>query len=68
PKLDGVVALRGRTWLTRWLKAPEKLVDEKDPVALELLARHGDVLMPNLELSDEQVTALVDHMDKGRRP
>jgi protein SCO1 len=63
PGLDGVVALRGRAWLSRWLASPGKMVEEKDPAALDLLARHGNVLMPNPGLSDGDVAEVIAYLD-----
>lgn len=63
PALHGVVGKRGRPWLTRWLKEPERMVAEKDPVATDLLAKYGGVLMPNLGLSDADVSALLDFLE-----
>lgn len=59
PDLAGVVARRGERWLTRWIRAPDELLAAKDPVALELLARHGNVPMPNLGLSAEDARKVV---------
>ncbi len=64
PDLQGVVARRGRPWIARWLKAPEKLVAGKDPVAVELLARYKDILMPNLELTDTEIEELLNFLDR----
>jgi protein SCO1/2 len=63
PDLAGVTARRDREWLTRWIKAPERLVVERDPVALELLEKHDQVLMPTLELSDADVAAVVEFLE-----
>jgi protein SCO1/2 len=63
PDLAGVVRRRDRTWLARWIKAPEKLVAERDPAAVELVASHGDVLMPNLGLSDGDVSAVIEFLE-----
>lgn len=62
PALQGVLAKRGRPWVERWLRAPEALVRAKDPVALELVAAHGGVVMPNLGLKDAQVKELVSYL------
>ena len=67
PALDGVVALRGRPWLLRWLASPGKMVEAKDPVALELLSRNGDVLMPNPELSDADVAEVIAFLESSGR-
>jgi protein SCO1 len=68
PGLDGVVALRGRPWVARWLASPGKMVEEKDPVAVELVSRHGDVLMPNPDLSDGDLAEVMAFLESASRP
>lgn len=63
PGLQGVTQRRDKAWLTRWLKTPDKLLAEKDPIAVELYNRYNKILMPNLKLSDADVEALVNYMD-----
>lgn len=62
PDLAGVVERRGEDWLRRWLRAPDRMIREKDPVAVELLARHGNVAMPNLDLTEGEIENLVEFM------
>jgi protein SCO1/2 len=63
PGLQGVTQKRARTWLSRWLKTPDKVLKEKDPIALELYNRYKKILMPNLRLSDTEVEALIVYME-----
>jgi protein SCO1/2 len=60
--LRGVTRRRDRAWLQRWLASPERLLAERDPIALELAARHPGVSMPSLKLREAQVTALLDYL------
>ncbi|OUS28806.1 electron transporter SenC [Thalassotalea sp. 42_200_T64] len=62
PDLLGVVDKRDRTWLARWLKVPDKMLAEKDPIAMKLFAQYQELAMPNLQLSDIDVAALIDYM------
>ncbi|KGJ99316.1 SCO family protein [Thalassotalea sp. ND16A] len=62
PDLLGVVAKRDRTWLARWLKVPDEMLAEKDPIAMQLFAQYQQLAMPNLQLSDIDVAALIDYM------
>lgn len=64
PDLAGVVAARPREWLVRWLKEPDKMLAEKDPLALELRAKYRNLPMPNLSLNDVDAAALIDYMEK----
>ncbi len=64
PDLRGVAAARPRAWLVRWLKEPNKMIAEKDPIALELLARYRNLPMPNLSLGDDDAAALIHYMEQ----
>jgi protein SCO1/2 len=63
PGLQGVSKVREKAWLTRWLKTPDKLLAEKDPIAVDLYNRYNKIVMPNLKLSDSDVEALIDYME-----
>jgi protein SCO1/2 len=60
PDLAGVVERRPRAWLRRMIKEPDRLRAEKDAVAIALLAKYRGVPMPNLRLSDDDVTQVVE--------
>lgn len=68
PDLEGVVGRRPRAWLERWLREPDRMLAERDPIALDLLARSGGVAMPNLRLAQDEVAALLDYLDEASRP
>ncbi len=63
PGLQGVTKKRERAWLFRWLKEPDKMLAEKDPIATELYNRYQKILMPNLRLSDADVNALIEYLE-----
>jgi protein SCO1/2 len=63
PDLAGVVQRRERAWLARWLKEPDRMLAEKDPLATALFAQYG-VAMPNLRLNDTEVGLLLAHLDE----
>ncbi len=65
PDLKGVAASRDRKWLTRWLMEPDKMLAEKDPIALALKARFRNLPMPNLSLNEIDAAALIEHMEKA---
>ncbi|MFQ5435114.1 MAG: SCO family protein [Anaerolineae bacterium] len=62
PKLAGVAGKRDRAWLTRWLKEPDKMLAEKDPLAVSLYAKYK-VKMPNMRLHDKDVADLIAYME-----
>lgn len=63
PGLQGVTKKRERAWLSRWLKEPDKMLAEKDPIAMELYERYQKIVMPNLRLSDSDVNALIEYLE-----
>jgi protein SCO1/2 len=67
PDLLGVTEKRERAWLLRWIQEPDKVLAEKDPIALELFERYGELPMPNLGLNDLDAAALVDYMASASR-
>ena len=68
PDLLGVVARRDRAWLERWLKVPDQMLAEKDPLAMELYEEFDQLAMPNLELNDIDVADLMEFMQRDGRP
>ncbi len=48
PGLLGVTQRRDKKWLIRWIKTPDRLLAEKDPIAIGLYKRYNKILMPNL--------------------
>jgi protein SCO1/2 len=67
PDLDGVTTRRERDWLRRFIAAPDKMNAGGDPIALELRATYRQARMPNLALSDEDVSAVIDYLDEQSR-
>lgn len=64
PDLAGVVARRPNAWLVRWLKEPDKMIEEKDPVALAMKKQYRNLPMPNLGLNDIDANALIELFKK----
>lgn len=67
PDLLGVTTRRDPTWLINWLRAPDQMLANKDPIAMALYEQYNQVAMPNLRLSRVDVTALVQYMDDESR-
>jgi protein SCO1/2 len=60
PNLAGVLEMRERKWVERWLKEPDRMLAEKDPLALELFAQYRNVPMPNMRLNDFEIASVLD--------
>ena len=67
PDLLNVTQRREPAWHSRWLAEPDKMLAEKDPLALELQAKHGQVAMPNMALNEQDVAALLEYFEVESR-
>lgn len=69
PDLAGVAAARPPAWLSRWIREPDRVLAERDPTALALLARYRNLPMPNLGLGAPEVADIIEYMrsQDGRR-
>jgi protein SCO1/2 len=67
PDLYNIGQQRDLQWLRRWLAEPDKMLEEKDPLAMALLAQYKNIPMPNLRLTETDVTKLLGYMDEESR-
>ena len=59
PDLSGVTSRREESWLQRKIKAPERMIAEKDPITMQLLRESNNVQMAPLGLSDKEVANVI---------
>lgn len=64
PDLLGVTRQRDPTWLARWIKEPNIMLAEQDPLALQLYEQYNRLAMPNLRLGDVEITALLTYLEE----
>jgi protein SCO1 len=62
PDLLGVTSVRERAWLSRMITEPDKLIDEKDPIAMGLFKKYREIRMPRLGLPEADVNTLIEFM------
>lgn len=62
PDLRGVTERRQQAWLAAFIQTPNKVLAEKDQIALALAAKFPGVRMPNLKLSDTDVADLISYI------
>ena len=55
---------RDASWLTRWLKAPDQMLAEKDPLAMLLYEQYNRLAMPNMRLGDAEISALMSYIEE----
>jgi cytochrome oxidase Cu insertion factor (SCO1/SenC/PrrC family)/copper(I)-binding protein len=64
PDLLGVIGKRNMNWLVNWLRAPDQMLEDKDPIAIALFEEYNKLAMPNLRLNKEEVTDVIDFLQK----
>jgi protein SCO1 len=62
PDLLGVTSVRERAWLSRMIMEPDKLIEEKDPIATALFKQYREIRMPRLNLPEVDVNTLIEFM------
>ena len=68
PDLLGVTENREINWLLNWLRAPDQMLANEDPIAMALYARYNNLAMPNMRLNQREAQDLIEYMqDEGRR-
>lgn len=62
PDLLGVTNVRDRAWLARIITDPNKMIEEKDPIATALFQKYKGIQMPKLGLPEADVNTLIEFM------
>ena len=65
PDLKGVTARYPRSWLVSWIRSSERMIREGDVTAVSLFRRYRQQRMPDHQLSDVQIEALLDYLAAG---
>jgi nitrite reductase (NO-forming) len=60
PDMVGVTKRRTADWLTRWLRAPDKML-ESDPDAKTMLKEYNNLPMPNQNLSRAEIRQYIQY-------
>ncbi len=71
PDLAGVTTRRDKEWLAEWIKEPDEVLAEGDPIATELFEKYNKIPMPSLGLTDSEVASLIayfESVDAGSAP
>lgn len=67
PDLLGVTFLRDQEWLLSWLKSPDDMIANKDPIAVSLFEEYNRVLMPNMRLTRNEAIELLQYIETVTR-
>jgi len=65
PDLLGITRTRDPKWLARMIQTPNKLLDEKDPLATSLLKKYNNVRMPNIWISNDELNLLISYLQSA---
>ena len=64
PDLIGVTRQRDPAWLNRWIREPDSMLKEKDPIAVELFERYDKIPMPNLRLDEKSAQSIMEFLQE----
>jgi len=65
PDLDGVLDRRDRDWVIKFISAPDQMLAAGDPIATDMLAEFNSIPMPNLDLTETEIEALLILFEGG---
>jgi len=51
-------------WLLNWLRAPDQVLANKDPIAIALYEKYNRLSMPNMRLNQEEAESLIDYIEE----
>lgn len=64
PDLLGVTERRDRAWLSRWIREPDRMLAEREALAVELYEQYDRVAMPNLRLNHEDAERVLEFLQQ----
>ncbi|MGB5825036.1 MAG: electron transporter SenC, partial [Pseudomonas mandelii] len=62
--LVGVTRQRDLAWLNCWIREPDRMLAEKDPLALALFERFDKIPMPNLRLDENAAQSILGFLQE----
>ncbi|MDX1386743.1 MAG: c-type cytochrome [bacterium] len=65
PDLKGISERRPKEWLFKMIRSSQELIDGGDPVAVELFNQYKQKKMPDQDLSDSEIEALLQFIAEG---
>jgi mono/diheme cytochrome c family protein len=67
PDLKDIAARRNPDWLRRFLLAPDRMREQRDPLTVALAQKYKGVVMPNLGLKANDIADLLAYIDGQSR-
>ncbi|MCY1561345.1 hypothetical protein D9M68_985860 [compost metagenome] len=56
--------LRDPAWLSRWIREPDRMLAEQDPIATKLFERFDRIPMPNLRLDENAAQSIMGFLQE----
>ncbi len=66
PDLKDVTKKRDKKWLIRFIRESQTMIEEGDALANELFSKHKKKKMPDQELDDDEMEALLKFIEVGK--
>lgn len=63
PDLLGVTRQREMDWLLQWLRAPDQMLANRDPIAMAQYEKYNQLAMPNMRLNQQEAMDLIAYLD-----
>lgn len=64
PDLKGVTGKYDKSWIARFIRESQAMIEEGDEKAIAVFNAYSMIPMPAVPLSDEQIDALLAHIDQ----
>jgi len=64
PDLLNISDKRPLKWLMDWLRAPDQMLKNKDPIAMALYEKYNRVAMPNMRLNQIEAMSILDYINE----
>jgi protein SCO1 len=68
PDLAGVTSRRDKAWIDRFMREPDAMIAQKDPIAVSLFEKYKKVQMPNIGLSHFEAGIILGYLEKHDAP
>lgn len=63
PDLKGVSERHEEAWLYSFIKSSQTMINNGDPVAVQLFEEHNKIPMPDNNFTDDQIKGILDYID-----
>jgi mono/diheme cytochrome c family protein len=66
PGLQGVTDKRSESWLIKWVKNSQALVQSGDPQAVAIYEEYAKQAMPSFAFSDDEIKSILVYLESGK--